>query len=185
MSTVTTLISDIREALESQIDPEQLLPCVRGNQVVLKSQYELSPRDFSDDQVAFLNSLDPLCQWLEEFQAFLEAEVDESVTAAVPQFKIDEINRIIPRLEPYKIAQHARFIRKSYAGREPVDWNTAHHQMSALAQEIQRHAPKCSCGHSMIVRFSDYGPFWGCTNFPSCMRKKKLDDDDAARFNAL
>ncbi|MDW7674669.1 MAG: topoisomerase DNA-binding C4 zinc finger domain-containing protein [Bacillota bacterium] len=44
-----------------------------------------------------------------------------------------------------------------------------HKRWLNLEQKRRNRAPSCpSCSTKMVLRYSDYGWFWGCQRFPKC-----------------
>lgn len=45
-------------------------------------------------------------------------------------------------------------------------------------------APTCACGSATTLRESDYGPFWGCVEFPRCRGLRRLTPRDLDALSA-
>ena len=39
------------------------------------------------------------------------------------------------------------------------------------------------CGEPMKLREGEYGPFWGCTDYPECRHTEKADEEDEEGFD--
>jgi ssDNA-binding Zn-finger/Zn-ribbon topoisomerase 1 len=45
-------------------------------------------------------------------------------------------------------------------------------------------AKECTkCGDEMVIRSGRYGSFWGCSGYPECTNKEKLDVEERHRYD--
>ena len=90
--------------------------------------------------------------------------------------------QLIPQLAHHSLQDLANFYGVSYKGahRALTDCHITHEVYQSMRYKrrpIPPTIPMCpKCGQLMVLRTSQYGPFWGCSHYPNCNGTRNIAD---------
>lgn len=176
MTTTEALIAAIRAILAQSLDTAEFTELMPRMLSHLRSTYRRERKLFDDASIADLSRAAIASELVREFAELLEEkEFVESKSDAI---------RLIARFD--LIAK--QLVGCAFAGRaskEARELLERHQSLpdeaQIVRQRIEARPPRClSCGGPTTLRESNFGLFWGCTNFPRCFGTAKLTAEQAA-----
>jgi len=94
-----------------------------------------------------------------------------------------KFNLIAEKLKLYKVSKRvekeARELRGNLSNYPPKEIKEKNEELRKKIVTLQSKAKNCKyCDIPMVIRESDNGYFWGCSNFPDCWSKFQLSNED-------
>ena len=90
--------------------------------------------------------------------------------------------QLVPQLAHHSLKDLANFYRVSYQGahRALTDCHITHQVYQSMRYKprpLPPTIPVCpKCSQPMVLRASQYGPFWGCKQYPNCNGTRNISD---------
>lgn len=183
MPSASDLLADLHHALERNANEHQLLDVIGECLSSLRAMYPHSRAEFTNEVVAFLNSLKSVQGCLCEFVDALE-EKEWVRTRDDAQEIAARFGELAECLSPYLVAKRAeKEFREIVARAQALPFAAVvageaefRHQCSQLQIAVQ---PCQKCGSSMVLRKSKNGYFWGCSTFPKCFSRRYLSAEES------
>lgn len=112
---------------------------------------------------------------------FLNAATEEFYGTSVPNDYVDTLymaRRCLPELEHHRLGDVAEYFNISTKGaHRALNDCRMNHLCYEEMKKLQANIPVVicpDCGAEMVKRNSRYGEFYGCSNYPTCKKTKKI-----------
>lgn len=177
---IKSLISLIQKETNEQIFIS------RGKNLIndLRDYWRSQKKEFSEKDVTLLKDMAIQLDAVEYFSELIEdlpyiSDRDDAYEM------VDSLNSITEKVKGLAIEKRIKKEIRELVGKMPGlpfrETQKRNTELSNAINQLDAEAPPCKkCGAKMVIRKTDKGYFWGCSNFPKCwckawLKKTELD----------
>lgn len=175
-------IVEIKNLLASVSSESRLNFELNSYLTTLRKSYQQNHNKFSDDHIAFLQSVRDSQETVEEFITVLNNELSDVCDSNTANELFSRLMKIEKNMDGMlvqkRVKKEIRELRECLPDLEKRDIQIKQSNLHSKMLELEKNEKPCGCGGRMVIRENRDGFFWGCESFPQCFKRKRIGEDE-------
>jgi hypothetical protein len=188
MPNILMLVEDLERAVRETASEHKLRDALQGGLSTLRSRYRRAPNRFGDREIARLHQLRGVLDDVTRSMDLMEKATYAQNAADYESLRRD-LKDLAAKLAPLPIGQTLVKELQRLPVRPPAIQAAEKAQRQArqagVISGLEASAERCPEGHVMKIRHSTRGPFWGCSEYPTCHATRVLKPEELTLLNSL